>query len=92
MAALFAGADIDLSTHVAAIMWSPDGWIEDRGRVRKPLPAEYVLGAIEKSKLSRFKTVIPDTTFGSVVFDPKPADARSSRRLIDFDGKDIVVR
>ena len=30
--------------------------------------------------------------FGDIAFAPKDEDARSYRRLIDFDGKDIAVR
>jgi hypothetical protein len=29
---------------------------------------------------------------GDIAFAPKDEDARSCRRLIDFDGKDIAVR
>jgi len=72
-------------------MWSLGGTISKRGQAVESLPPRYDVTLIERHDLSRFAT-IPNERFGFIAFSPKPEDQKSSRRLIDFDGKNIVVR
>ena len=94
LADLIVGSDFasTVSQYYPSIMWSGTGWMEGPDHVRKPLRPRYSVGLVEKANLRDYKIVLPDKRFGYVVFSPKPEDEKSSRRLIDFDGKDIVVR
>lgn len=73
------------------IMWSLGGTISKRGQAVETVPPRYEVTLIERPDLSRF-AAIPNERFGFIAFSPKPEDQKSSRRLIDFDGHDIVVR
>lgn len=80
-----------MSTDTPSIMWSTGGTVEKPGQAPQSLPAHYALGWVDRQNLSSFQT-IPSAKFGKLVFHPSPADLASSRRTIDYDGKDIVVR
>lgn len=73
------------------IGWTLGGSYGKVGAPQKPLPPGYGLGLIKRMDLAKY-TPIKSRLFGYVAFAPKAEDAHSSRRLIDFDGKDIVVR
>lgn len=94
LAHLIAGSDLAAvaSEYYPAIMWSGGGWMEGPDHIRKPLGPRYSIGLVDKASLHDYKIVLPDKRFGYVIFSPKPEDDKSSRRLIDFDGKTIVVR
>lgn len=78
-------------TDTPSIMWSTGGVVEAPGQLPQSLPAHYALGWVDRQNLSGFQT-IPSARFGEMVFHPSPADFASARRLIDYDGSDIVVR
>lgn len=79
------------ATYTPSLMWSSGGTIEASGQPPRLLPPHYALGWVRTQDLHKFKT-IPSSKFGTLVFHPRPEDAASSRRLIDYDGTDIVVR
>ena len=79
------------STDTPSIVWSLGGSLEAPGRPPEALPARYALGWISQQNLGSFQTV-QSAKFGRIAFHPSPSDLASSRRLIDFDGTDIVVR
>ena len=56
------------------------------------MPPRYEIGLTKKNDVPNDKIKLVSKRFGYVIFDPKPEDAKSSRRLIDFHGKNIVVR
>lgn len=78
-------------TFYPCIGWTLGGTSGKRGGPQTPLPPEYSLGFIEQRNLVKYRAVA-SRAFGFIAFSPKPEDERSSRRLIDFDGKNIVVR
>jgi hypothetical protein len=79
------------ATDTPSLMWSQGGTIEASDQPPRPLPPHYALGWVRKQDLHKFKT-IPSSRFGAFVFHPRPEDAASSRRLIDLDEDEIVVR
>lgn len=94
VASLLAESDLApaLPTAYPLIGWHGEGWMEGPDHVRTPIPPRYGVGLVTKSDLNAFKIVIPNPTFGYIIFVPGPRDARSARRLVDFDGTEIVVR
>jgi len=80
------------STYYPSVLWSLGGTMQGPEGVTLPTPPRYEVGLVERSEANRFKLRLPSKKFGYIIFDPRPEDAASSRRLIDFDGKDIVVR
>ena len=86
---VFAGQS---SQYYPSIMWSLGGTMQGPDKVVRPIPPQYDVGVVRRSNLRNFKIILPDKTFGYVVFAPKPEDAASQRRLIDWDGETIVVR
>ncbi len=78
-------------TDTPSLMWASGGTLEAPGKPPKPLYAHYGLGWVAQHNLHSFKT-IPSARFGKIVFHPRPEDEASTRRTIDYDGTDIVVR
>ena len=80
-----------------SIMWSLGGeaWkSEDPEGTRIPIPAGYSVGFYNQNPLPEGDSLIfvKSDRFGLVVFLPRPEDQASSRRLIDFDGEEVIVR
>ena len=94
LADLIASSDFAAvaSGYYPSVMWSSGGWMEGPGRPREPLAPRYEVGLVEQAKLGDFRLAVPNPKFGYIIFSPKPADEASGRRLIDFDGKNIMVR
>lgn len=78
-------------TDTPSLMWASGGTLEAPGKPPKPFYAHYGLGWVAQHNLHSFKT-IPSARFGKIVFHPRPEDEASTRRTIDYDGTDIVVR
>lgn len=80
-------------TELVCLAWSAGGWAEGPDHHRVPLRAEYALGTFDKNEPPpRTSFIVPSKLFGHICLIPKPEDARSARRRIDYDGKDIVIR
>ncbi len=78
-------------TDTPSLMWASGGSLEAPGKPPRLLPAHYGLGWVAQPNLHAFKT-IPSARFGQIVFHPRPEDEASTRRTIDYDGTDIIVR
>lgn len=75
------------------LIWSLGGELREAGGGRHAVPPRYELGIARRADIAEQGFVaIADARVGLLAFSPKPADAASGRRLIDFDGTDIVVR
>lgn len=77
-----------------SVMWSLGGEARRNGGARIKLPSQYSAGFYRRDPLPEGDglVLVPSETFGLVVFLPREEDRASDRRLIDFDGKDILVR
>jgi hypothetical protein len=73
------------------IGWTLGGLYGKVGAPQKALPPGYGLGLVRRTDLAKYM-LTKSRLFGYVAFTPKAEDASSFRRLIDFDGKEIVVR
>ena len=80
-----------LGTHVPSVTWTEGGQVEASGQPTIPIPPHYAVGLVLIENLSRFLT-IKSAKFGHIVFHPAPSDAASTRRLVDYDGMNIIVR
>jgi hypothetical protein len=79
-------------TEFVCLDWTYGGWAVGPDHRRLPLRPEYGISLFKKNEVPPTAFILPSRLFGHICFTPKPADARSVHRLIDFDGKDIVVR
>jgi hypothetical protein len=86
-----AGFADQLATHLPSIMWTEGGRAEAPGKPTIPIPPHYGVGPVRIENVSRVST-INSAKFGHIVFHPAPSDAASIRRIVDYDGKDIIVR
>ena len=80
-----------------SVMWSLGGSAYQASRpanTRIGLPAGYSAGFYRRDPMPKGERLIfvPNKRFGLVVFLPRDVDLASDRRLIDYDGKAIVVR
>ena len=80
-----------------SVMWSLGGeaWREgDPSAQRFSIPAGYSVGFYRRDPAPRGDglLLVANSRFGYVVVRPKDDDLASERRLIDYDGADIVVR
>ena len=76
-----------------AIVWSLGGDGVLAGGERIVLPPRYSLAIIDRADIpvQGFYS-IEDPAVGIIAFNPSAGDKASSNRLIDYDGKDLVVR
>jgi hypothetical protein len=75
------------------ITWRSGGTASKSGSAKIDLPDRYDLGLIPRADLGASNFIaVESRAFGALAFVPRDRDAASSRRLIDFDGQDIVVR
>jgi hypothetical protein len=80
------------SDYYPFVGWSLGATMQGPNGAVTKVPPRYEVGLAATHDVPGNKIRIPSKEFGYVIFDPKPQDANSNRRLIDFDGKDIVVR
>lgn len=75
-------------------MWTLGGSAQRGTEEPIEIPASYSAGFYRRDTLPEGNRIIllPSDRFGLVIFSPRPEDLASERRLIDFDGTDIVVR
>lgn len=75
------------------VTWRSGGQATKPGELPVSLPDRYDIALIPRADLrARNFIEIACRQFEVVAFVPRDEDAASSRRLIDFDGQDIVVR
>ena len=75
------------------ITWRSGGTATRLGSTPVSLPDRYDLALIKQVDVGASNFIpISSPRFGVVAFVPSDQDAASSRRLIDYDGKNIVVR
>jgi hypothetical protein len=75
------------------ITWRAGGQATRPNQAPTDMPDRYDLALIPRTDLHASNFVaIADPQFEVVAFVPRDEDAASGRRLIDYDGRDIVVR
>ena len=75
------------------IGWSLGGELVLASGERQTIGPRYEIGITAISDIAEYGLArIDDPALGIVAFQPSAVDAASDRRLIDYDGKDIVVR
>ena len=75
------------------IGWSLGGELVLASGERHTIGPRYEIGITAISDIAEYGLArIDDPALGIVAFQPSAADLASDRRLIDYDGKDIVVR
>jgi hypothetical protein len=75
------------------ITWRTGGQVVAPAAAAVDLPDCYDLGLIPRGDINASNFIaIANESFEVVAFVPRPEDMASSRRVIDYDGEDIVVR
>ncbi len=78
-------------TFYPSLMWSSGTIVDKPDGSREHLPPRYEVGLYRRDDALDLLS-IPSDKFGLIYFLPDPVDLASSRRRIDFDGKNIIVR
>jgi hypothetical protein len=79
--------------YCAGVLWSLGGYLDRGDGEQIPTPPRYDICIIHRTDIAEQGFIaIDDPVLGTVGFSPRPEDAASERRLIDHDGKDLVVR
>lgn len=75
------------------IMWSLGGEMVLADGARNAVPPRYELGIAKIADVSARKFItVEDARLGLIAFSPRDIDLMSDRRLIDYNGIEIVVR
>ncbi|MCB1517209.1 MAG: hypothetical protein KDJ19_06290 [Hyphomicrobiaceae bacterium] len=74
------------------IVWATGGTLSKADETIREFPPHYGFGFIDDKDPGRNGVTIPSATFGVVIFVPNDADRASSRRLLDIEGKSVIVR
>jgi hypothetical protein len=74
-------------------LWEEGGYLDRGDGKPTPVPPRYGIGIIRRTDIAEQGFIaIADQVLGTVGFSPRPEDQASELHLIDFDGKDLVVR
>ncbi len=76
------------------ISWTEGGWASRSGGPKLATPDRYEISLIRQSEIGATTRWIriKSRKFGVVAVAPRIADVTAGRRLVDFDGQDIVIR